>query len=62
MELEYWNNELEYQNTPYEHGKGIKMREYVMKQIKFVKKVNDLWNWLGAAKEDSLRNGDIRKE
>ncbi len=38
------------------------MREYVMKQIKFVKKVNDLWNWLGAAKEDSLRNGDIRKE
>ncbi len=62
LELEYWNNELEYQNTPYEHGKGIKMREYVMKQIKFVKKVNDLWNWLGAAKEDSLRNGDIRKE
>lgn len=54
LELDYWHYDMEYQNTPYANGQNLTLEEYVMKQIAFVKRVKEFWNWLGAGKDDSL--------
>lgn len=54
LELDYWQYDMKYQNTPYAHGQKLSLEEYVMRQITFVKRVNEFWTWLGDDKNELL--------